>query len=136
MKQEVALTEKIARLEKRLALRRHYTLAHVHDTKSAFTRGATWLPLVAVLAVVSAVVIGYKLVNPDRLSSRRTRTVKRVAGGAGLLATLGPLVAAAARFGVSPRGRLLWGYLRPLMRGTPRAAREPRANSSPGEAVH
>lgn len=119
MKQEVALAEKIARLEKRLALRRHYTLAHVHDTKSAFSRGTTWLPLVAVLAVVAAAVIGYKLVGRDRFSSRRAKTVKRVAGGAGLLATLGPLVAAAARFGISPQGRLLWGYLRPMTRRAP-----------------
>ncbi len=116
MKQEVALTEKIARLEQRLALRRHYTLAHVHDAKRAFSRGTTWLPMVAVLAVVAAAVIGYKLVDRDRFSSRRAKTVKRIAGGAGLLATLGPLVAAAARFGISPQGRLLWGYLRPMTR--------------------
>ncbi len=119
MKQEVALTEKIDRLEKRLALRRHYTLAHVHDTKSAFSRRTTWLPLVAALAVVAAGVIGYKLIDRDRFSSRRAKTVKRVAGGAGLLATLGPLVAAATRFGFSPQGRMLWGYLRPMTRRAP-----------------
>ncbi|MBA3505898.1 MAG: hypothetical protein H0T80_09000 [Betaproteobacteria bacterium] len=125
MKQEVALTEKIDRLERRLALRRHYTLAHVHDTKSAFSSGTTWLPLLAVLAVISAAVIGYQLVNRNRFSSRRTRTVKRIAGGAGLLATLGPLVAAAARFGISPQGRLLWGYLRPLIRRAPPSGTSP-----------
>lgn len=136
MKQEVALTEKIDRLEKRMALRRHYTLAHLDNTKSAFTRGTTWLPLLGVLAVVSAAVIGYQLIDRGRLSSRRTKTVKRVAGGAGLLATVGPLVAAAARFGMSSQGRLLWGYLRPLTRRAPRSVRESRPQSPPGEAVH
>ena len=136
MKQDLALTEKIARLETRLALRRHYTLAHVHDTKNAFTRGATWLPLAGMLAVVAAAVIGYKLVSRDRFSSGRTRTVKRVAGGAGLLATLGPLVVAAARFGLSPQGRLLWGYVRPLTRRAARSVPEPRTHSSSPGAAH
>lgn len=116
MKHEATLNERIANLEQRLALRRHYALSHVHDTESALRRGTTWLPLVALLGVVAAAFIGYKLVGRDRLYSRRAKTVKRVAGGAGLLATLGPLVAAAARFGISPQGRLLWGYLRPMAR--------------------
>jgi hypothetical protein len=105
MKSERTLDERIAAVERRLALRRERTVRHLEGIRAGVARRSRWMPLVAAGAALAFGIVAARRRTSAALPVTVTAaTVRRT----GPLATATAIVATALRVAMSPQARALW----------------------------
>jgi hypothetical protein len=113
----VPLSEQVARVERKLEVRRARTRRHWQEVQSDVhriaERSARWTPLVGVAAVA---LLGFTLA---RQGSGSSALVVRRAGAASVWASVVALATTALRIALSPQGRQVWNAWRRARAGPP-----------------